>query len=559
MLKFEYPSMLYALLALIPAWAIIIMRLRSFVASLDNLSAPKKGSKNGFKNSERKTADKPAQKSAGAVQALQKRVIFRSILWSFAFAFLVTAAASPSWGTKLEPVQINGNAAAFVFDVSYSMNAADMPYGSTRLAASAQYADALLSRMSGATVSVVLVKGSAMLAIPQTDDFSVIRSLLGNLSPMLLTSAGSNIGSGIETALRSFAKNTSSSSAVVLFTDGDETIESLKLAVEDALSQNVPVYIVGFGSTKETEILTGDGERTAKTALREDALKELCDDVTKQIKRRHGDSFNAKAVYVNALNMGSALTVLDGVLFSNEKTQSGSLTLYESKPVRRQSLFAFLALVFFGAGLCVMQINPKRPSAKIAGIMLCALMFTSCSSQKKSAMDILKGVIHWVQEDYQEASADFLEAKETAVQQQDETAKVYAQYGIAVSYLMLNEKEAALNQLEKLVGNDVPALVRFGALYNSGIVSYQKGDFKQAADFFKQALLVDNSQLDAKINLELAMSQAEVHTKVAQSELQPVHHSEGSSAQDTVFSMMKENDDKHWKSEKQEKSDILDY
>ena len=124
---------------------------------------------------------------------------------------------------------------------------------------------------------------------------------------------------------------------------------------------------------------------------------------------------------------------------------------------------------------------------------------------------------------------------------------------------MLNEKEAALNQLENLVGSGVPELVRFGALYNSGIVSYQKGEFQKAADFFKQALLIDNSQLDAKINLELAMSQAEVQSKAAQSELQPVQHAEGSSAQDTVFSMMKENDDKRWKSEPQEKSDILDY
>ncbi len=539
MLKFENPFMLYLLLALIPVWAVIIMRMRTFVSSLNGKDT--------------------RHKSVNAVQVLRKRVLARSFLWSCGFILLVMAAAGPSWGTKLDSVQITGNSVSFVFDVSYSMNAADMPDGSTRLAASAQYADALLSRMTGASVSAVLAKGSGVLVIPQTDDFTVIRSLLGNLSPMLLTSAGSNIGAGIDTALRSFSKNTSSSSAIVLFTDGDETIETLRLAVENALNQGVPVYIVGFGSTKETEILTGDGERTAKTALREQTLQTLCADVTKQIKRRHGDSFNIKAEYVNALDLGSALTVLEGVLFSNEKTQSGALTLYESKPIRRQSLFALLALVFFCAGLCAMQFNRKRPSAKIAGILFCALMLSSCSSQKKSAVNILKGVIHWVQEEYQEASADFLEAKETAVQQQDETAKVYAQYGIAVSYLMLNEKEAALNQLDKLVGSGVPELVRFGALYNSGIVSYQKGEFQKAADFFKQALLIDNSQLDAKINLELAMSQAEVQSKAAQSELQPVHHSEGSSAQDTIFSMMKENDDKRWKSEPQEKSDILDY
>ena len=550
MLKFEYPVALYLLLALIPAWLLVIVHMRSFVASLTDLKAQQKNEK---------TEKKQKRKSVEAVQILRKRVFFRSLLWSFGFALLVIAAAEPSWGTKLEPVQITGNSAAFVFDISYSMNASDMPDGNSRLTAASQYADALLSRMTGASVSVVLAKGSGVLVIPQTDDFTVIRSLLNNLSPMLLTSAGSNIGAGIETALRSFSKNTSSSSAIVLFTDGDETVDSLRLAVENALNQSVPVYIVGFGSTKETEILTGDGERTAKTALREQTLETLCEDVTKQIRRRHGDSFNVKATYVNALNMGSALTVLDSVLFSNEKTQSGALTLYESKPVRRQSLFVLLSLAFFCAGLCVMQFNRRRPAAKITGILLCALLLSSCSNQRKNSMNILKGVIHWVQEDYQEASASFLEAKEVSVQQQDETAKVYAQYGLAVSYLMLNEKEAALNQLENLVGNDVPELVRFGAFYNSGIVSYQKGEFQKAADFFKQALLIDNSQLDAKINLELAMSQAEVQSKAAQSELQPVQHAEGSSAQDTIFSMMQENDDKRWKSEPQEKSDILDY
>lgn len=550
MLKFEYPFMLFALFALIPVWSIIVLRLRSFLGSLDNL-------KNGQKNI--KAERKPKQKTAEAVQVLRKKIVCRSLLWSCGFIFLVIAAADPSWGTKFEPVQITGNSVSFVFDVSYSMNAADMPDETTRLNASAQYAEALLSRMNGASVSVVLAKGSGVLVIPQTEDFSVIQSLLGNLSPMLLSSAGSDMGAGIETALKSFSKNTSTSSAIVLFTDGDETAETLKAAVENALNQSVPVYIVGFGSTKETEILTGDGERRAKTALREEKLKGLCEDVSKQIQRRHGDSFNIKATYVNAMNLGSALTVLDGVLFSKEKTQSGSLMLYESKPVRRQSLFTFLALIFFAAGLCVMHLNRKKPASKIAGIMLCALLLSSCSAEKKNAMNILKGVIHWVQEDYQESSAAFLEAKEAAVQQQDEKARVYAQYGLAVSYLMLNEKEAALNQLENLVAGDVPDLVRFGSLYNSGIISYQKGEFQNAADFFKKVLLIDNSQLDAKINLELAMSQAESQTKAAQPELQPVQYAEGNSIQDTIFSMMKENDDKNWKSEPQEKSDILDY
>ncbi|MCQ2580240.1 MAG: VWA domain-containing protein [Treponemataceae bacterium] len=545
MIDFEYPVVLYALFVLPFAWVTVGFRLKKLISSLSqkNDAVPKNSG---------------SRKSVDSLQMLKRKVILRCLCWSAGWCCLVFAAADPSWGTNLEPVQKTGNAVSFVFDISYSMNADDMPDGSTRLNASAKYANALLSRMQGSSVSVVLAKGSGVLAVPQTDDFAVIQSLLESLSPTLLTSVGTDLGSGIETALRSFAKNTSLSAAIVLFTDGDETTKTLENAVENALNQGVPVYIVGFGSVNESEILTGDGERTAKTALREAELQKLCDDISRQIKRRHGDSFEIKASYVNALNAGSALAVLNGVLFSNEKTQSGALTLYEAKAVRRQSFFVLLAILFFAFGLFVMHFNPKNIS-KISAVAICCLLFSSCSGAKKSAFNILSGVIHWVQEDYQESSADFLEARELAVQQQDETARIYAQYGLAVSYLMLNEKDAASNQLETLVENDIPSLVRFGAFYNSGVLSYQQGDFNKAAECFKQALLIDNSQINAKINLELAMSQIEVQSKSSQSELLPFQHSEGSSSQDAIFSMMQENDKKQWKSEPQKKSDVLDY
>ena len=190
---------------------------------------------------------------------------------------------------------------------------------------------------------------------------------------------------------------------------------------------------------------------------------------------------------------------------------------------------------------------------------MCALLFTSCSEKNKASFNILKGVINWVQEDYQEASADFLEAREISVQQQDSMAKIYAQYGLAVSYLMLNEKNATLNQLENLTGNDIPPLVRFGAFYNSGIVSYQQGDFNKAAEFFKQALLIDNSQINAKINWNLQCRRLRVQSKTRQNRNYNLFNKQKEVLCKTLFSMMQENDNKQWKSEPQEKSDILDY
>ena len=48
MLKFEYPVALYLLLALIPAWLLVIVHMRSFVASLTDLKAQQKKEKTEF-------------------------------------------------------------------------------------------------------------------------------------------------------------------------------------------------------------------------------------------------------------------------------------------------------------------------------------------------------------------------------------------------------------------------------------------------------------------------------------------------------------------------------
>ena len=98
MLKFENPFMLYLLLALIPVWVVIIMRMRAFVASLNGKDT--------------------RHKSVNAVRVLRKRVLARSFLWSCGFILLVMATAGSSWGTKLVSVQITGNSVSFVFDVS---------------------------------------------------------------------------------------------------------------------------------------------------------------------------------------------------------------------------------------------------------------------------------------------------------------------------------------------------------------------------------------------------------------------------------------------------------
>ena len=133
---------------------------------------------------------------------------------------LVIAIAQPFYGSRTVPVQKNGSAVALIFDISYSMNAKDMPMDSTRLGYAAAYAYQLLDKMENIPVSVILTKGISITAIPQTNDYNSIFSLLQKLSPNLISAPGSDIASGIDCALQTFLAKTAQTSAIILFTKG---------------------------------------------------------------------------------------------------------------------------------------------------------------------------------------------------------------------------------------------------------------------------------------------------------------------------------------------------
>lgn len=121
--------------------------------------------------------------------------------------FAVAAAAGISWGLNVVPVQRSGRSVSMVFDISYSMETPDAPGGMTRLKAAADYAEKLIEKLDGTKISVVLAKGDGVIALPLTEDMQAVVTLLENLSPQLMTAAGTSLGSGIKAAALLFLRS----------------------------------------------------------------------------------------------------------------------------------------------------------------------------------------------------------------------------------------------------------------------------------------------------------------------------------------------------------------
>ena len=492
-------------------------------------------------------------------------LILRALFWSVAYTMLVFAYSGISWGTYLEPVPKSGSAVSFVFDISYSMNARDSIGGLSRLEAAGKYASALLTHIPRSSVSVVLAKGEGITVVPLTEDRATVESLLDTLSPSLMSATGTSLGKGVRAALKSFPDNSGTANAIWLFTDGDETDGQLEGALGECVRRGIPVCIVGFGSEKESMVTAGDGHTLVATALRSEKMRKMCADVM----MHNQNQAQVFVKYVDSFESGSAVHLLDFISrvdahsnasdywdASRGADSDNSYVTYQIKPVERYQLFLILAIVFFALGFVAAEIDTERIAKMLhlraAVSLVVPLLLFSCSSNFSGGKNILSGAWNCYQRKYTSAVALFLQTSLDAAELDDKMLEQYALYNLATVYLLQHEDEAAALRFSSLSA-DSPEKIRFCSFYNLGIIAYRRGDYEEAAHYFKNALKIDGANVNAKINFELSSQKIEKEVKTQGEGILEVSESELFSAlEEAVFQRIKQQDKEQWKNAESE-------
>ncbi|MBQ0052204.1 MAG: VWA domain-containing protein [Treponema sp.] len=543
-LSIQRPEAFLLLLAFLPVVGYVIHRFRKLSFTLG-----------GFYGDEKKSK---------IYRQIKRRIFLRTVFRCFAWLFAVCAFAGFSWGTRNVPVQKSGTTVCLVFDISYSMTARDCD-GLTRLEASKIYAQNLISRMEGNSFSAVLAKGDGFVAIPETEDKGAIYSLLENLSPTMISTAGSSLGKGLQSALHSLSLNSANTSYMWIFTDGEETDNLLESALVEAGKYGIPVTFVGFGKETETEIIAGDGHTPVKTSLKAKKLKELSENASKKasLSFSSGARFGKKnfAVYLDSTSAGSAVSLLNQVKIESQESENSLGMNYEVIPVKRHGLFLMLAMLCFIISFIAgeVKINSSKKNAVLASIVFAGL-FTSCHQEQKT---VLKGSWNWYQGNYRTATAEFLNASYNS--EEETMSHQYALFGLASTYISMEQYDAAMDRLGQIRTGSawVTPELESAVFYNAGIICQRKNDFSEAAEYFKKAILSDSRNTNAKINLELCQRQnQEKNAAQAETEMQKVSEgSDNSSMQNQIFNLIREQDNKQWKKmqSNQKESNVLDY
>jgi len=133
-------------------------------------------------------------------------------------------------------------------------------------------------------------------------------------------------------------------------------------------------------------------------------------------------------------------------------------------------------------------------------VVALALVVLAAGARAEPRLATLAGNYAFVRGDYMRATIGYLHAG-------GDTDQGRLAYNLGNTYLALGEIDAGVERLLD-VSHESDHELLWRTAFNLGHARYQGGRYLEAAHHFRDALLLAPESLDAKVNLELALSKA---------------------------------------------------
>lgn len=251
------------------------------------------------------------------------------ILFILVITLGIFAAANLQTGSKMEEVKREGIDMFFCIDISNSMNAEDI--APNRLERSKQAINNIINQLRGDRIGIIIFAGNAYVQLPITTDYAAAKLFLSTINTSLIPSQGTEIGSAINLAIKSFG-NSENSKAIIVISDGEdhENGDAVK-AAQEAAKLGIKIYTIGMGLEDGAPIPLYNqyGKRTGYKKDREGniVITKLDDNMLRQIAEI-GDG-----IYRRASNSNVGLDEIIDDINKAEKTEIDSkiFTDYEDQ------------------------------------------------------------------------------------------------------------------------------------------------------------------------------------------------------------------------------------
>jgi Ca-activated chloride channel family protein len=277
--------------------------------------------------------------------------------------FFVIALARPQMGESKQEVRSEGVELMLAIDVSESMMAEDVR--PNRLEQAKTEMAKLIDLMPGNKIGIIAFAGSAALLSPLTSDPSSLKMYLDSLSPLSVSTQGTEFKAALQEAADGFKRggvevnDTTKVTRVILLASDGEDHEPGAIEQAQALAkQGVRIFSLVYGTEKGAPI----PERDAMGFLRGYKKDNSGQTILTTVK---GDELKAIAEagqgsFYHAAFGGTHLTQVVDDISKLEKTQFESeiATQYDE----RFQIFVFLGILF---ALIELLLGDRKPASRL--------------------------------------------------------------------------------------------------------------------------------------------------------------------------------------------------
>jgi Ca-activated chloride channel family protein len=397
----------------------------------------------------------------------------------------------------------------FVVDLSRSMDSPDVK--PSRLARVKRALFYLTDRLANNRLGIVSFAGVAFISCPLTSDTSAIKLLIDAMNTQNLPVPGTDMGNAIALALQSFQRTGAKHSALILLTDGENFGRGPLTQIEQAADEGVRTFCLGVGTPEGSPVPLLAGQSVVQAAkvvltkLNENELKHL--------------ALQGSGTYVRLTSGGQEEEAI-----INELNKLEKIELFSEQYLTWQDYYplpAGLAIVLLIFDMLMDRRRgsrwpwrwrlPWRKAGPAALLLLCWGLVGQVEAGQDQALE--KGVAAFKRRNFILAEKRFEEIRKL------DPDNPMADYNLGCAVLAQYRYQEAYQAFTRAHVRAQSTLLR-DSWYNLGYTAFYLGvkqgtpdQWMEAAEDYKQCLLVDPHDDDARYNLELILREIRRHTQ----------------------------------------------
>lgn len=449
-----------------------------------------------------------------------RRRTFRFFSILIALSFGILALMGPKWGLEEVETQSKGHEIVFILDHSESMLAKDISldskeeeYGDTerdtekgtngytegyrlgnvsRFAFSKNLLGQLIDFLDGYKIAFILASRIPQIEVPFTLNRRLVKELYLEKARIASTRLqGTNLAPSLEAALNLVSPE-SSSTKVLLVSDGEDHGSNIDLVLGHLKSKNIPVFTVGLGTKKGAYIPTPNKNYPFKVdAYGNWVISSLNETLLKKIAyETKGEYFSFQSP--NLLSQIKESLDLDRSL----EQETGTKTLQKKEQFQ---IFLLIGFFFFIGSFWFYSFRiggfKKSFFSHFFLIVLVFLLTAGLSSEEQ------KGSDYYSEQEYQKAIEEYSGGIQKKEKTEEKTPQLHFHRGN--SYYRLDQYTESEKDYYRGMSQTERSELESLFLYNLGKTAFEQKKFSESLGFYRKSLEADPSNQDARHNYYL--------------------------------------------------------